>query len=70
MMGLGFGGLGMIIFWVVLIAAATYLVRSLSHSGGRDRDKSSPVEILKSRYASGEISHEEYQRMKRELVNR
>lgn len=58
------------VFWVGIIALAVYLVtRALSRVGlgaatGRTE---TPLEILKRRYAAGEISSEEYQRMKEEL---
>lgn len=81
MMGFGYGGLGMlvvIIFWVVIVAAAIWFVtRLFPQMGGQsprgdDRSKDlpprSPEEILKERYARGDISTEQYEDMRRTLA--
>ena len=58
----GFGGMFMIIFWVLLLLLGLALVRK-----GGAREKETAAEILKKRYARGEISREEFTRMKKEL---
>lgn len=70
----GWGGMfGMWIFWVVLIVLAVvamiWLVRTASSGGGGSgpRSAQAPEEILKERYARGEIDDEEYQRRLEEL---
>lgn len=68
------GGLLMLLFWIVVIALAFWAIRALTRTG-RDRDEGRPLdlhentalEILKQRYARGEISREEYQEMRRDL---
>lgn len=66
----GFGLLGwlpMILFWILLILGVVALVRYL---GGTTRDGNkgrSPLDILKERYAKGEIDKKEYEQMKKEL---
>ncbi len=78
MMGFGFGGFGMfmvILFWILLIAAAIWFVARLfpqiaghPRSGtGTDLASPSPEEILKERYARGEISREQYDEMRRTI---
>ncbi len=77
MMGPGMmGGFGwgwfmpifMIIFWGLVIWGIVALVRGLSGSRGSDSSKAdSPLEILKSRYAKGEIDKEEYEEKKKDL---
>ena len=67
MMGFGFGGLGMIIFWVAILIGAVYLVKHLVSQGRPRQEASSPMEILKTRYASGEISKDEINQLKHEL---
>jgi len=63
MLGMGgFGGSAMVFFWVLIIIGTIMSVRSLtagqlSTSSMRNRD---PLEILKERYARGEIDTEEY----------
>ena len=60
----GFGAIFMILFWLLLIVIVFYLVKkSLSASGGQETAE----EILKKRYARGEISKEEFGQMKKDL---
>ena len=67
-LGMGFGALMMLAFWGVLIVGLVLLVRWLSGAmvhGGSTAE--SPREILKRRYARGEIDQPTYQRMLREV---
>ncbi len=72
MMG-GFGfpmmgmGLGMLVFWVFIIAGGIWLVQSLSHGGTIAPQDESPLDILKHRYAKGELTKEQFDQMKRDL---
>ena len=69
MMGWG-GGFFMIIFWVAIIVGFALLVKWLvaaSGKGAAPSAKESPMEILKRRYAAGEIRREEFDEKKREL---
>jgi len=68
----GWGAMfGMWIFWLVIIVLAVvamvWLVRIASSGGGGPRSAQSPEEILKERYARGEIDDEEYHRRLEEL---
>ncbi len=69
-LGLAGGGLLMLLFWGVLVVAAVVGVRWLWDQGrpaaGRGREESS-LEILKRRYARGEIGREEFELKKRDL---
>ena len=61
--GMGFGmGFGMI-FWLLLLIALIYL---LAERGKLTKEKTTR-EILDERYAKGEITSEEYKRMRAEL---
>jgi putative membrane protein len=65
-------GLGMLFFWGLLIVLAVFLVRSLfsSHptpSGSTGTPVISPKEILKQRYARGEINQEQFRLMLKDL---
>lgn len=65
-----FGGGWMIIFWIGLIVGAFFLVKYLvdqNRSSSGDKE-STPLEILKRRYASGEITKDEFEQKKKDLV--
>jgi putative membrane protein len=66
--GMGFGGPFMILTWALVIAAIIVLVKWLADrsTGGSAGDKP-PLEILRERYARGEIDRQEYEQKKREL---
>lgn len=70
MMGWG-GGFGMIIFWVVLIVAIIFLVKYLIPKSNerteRSEHKETPLDILKRRYANGEIDKAEYEEKSKDL---
>lgn len=62
-------GFGMLIFWGLLIVAIVMLVRCFGGSGicektGRDKPS---LDLLKERYARGEIEREEFEQKKRDL---
>ncbi len=59
----------MIVFWGLVIWGIVALVRGLSGSRGSDSSKAnSALEILKRRYAEGEIDKKEYEEKKKDLV--
>lgn len=67
--GMGFGGLFMILFWILVIVGIVVLVKWLvdqSSTAKGLRDKS-PLDILRERYARGEINREEYEQKRRDL---
>ena len=80
MMGPGMmGGFGwgwfmpifMILFWVLVIWAVVALVRGVAWPGNPDIGSGhidSALEVLKKRYARGEMSKGEYEEKKRDLV--
>ncbi|MSU91167.1 hypothetical protein GE300_16380 [Rhodobacteraceae bacterium 2CG4] len=61
-----FGGLMMLLFWGAIIALIVFAVRGFS-SGSGPGSKSDAAEILRERYAKGEIDDEEYERRKAKL---
>lgn len=58
-----FGWLFMVLFWILVIVGAVAAIRYLL-AGTR---RNSALDILKERYARGEIDREEYERMRREI---
>jgi len=71
MMGdFGFGHMGFgWLFWIALIIAGFFLIRgNLSGNSSNQKTDQSALEILKQRYARGEISKDEFDRMKKDLI--
>jgi putative membrane protein len=63
---MGAGLLFMVVFWVLVISGVVYLVRWLMGQGLAHRSDSS-LDILKKRYARGEINKQEFEEMKQAL---
>jgi len=66
----GFGALHMLLFWGVLIFVIVVAVKWLSGTQGQRPPESSggrALDILKERYARGEINKEEFEQKKRDL---
>ena len=60
------GGVGMIIFWILVLIGIIYLIRNAgSCRVGKGEER--PLEILKERYARGEIDKEEFESKKKDL---
>jgi len=70
--GMGwFGGIFMMLFWVLIIIALVFFIRWLVRTSDNRADKgmsqSRALEILKERYARGEIDTEEFEQRRRPL---
>lgn len=71
-----FGLVMMILWWVVIIWAVVAFIRWLggmcpqhgSHHGGSHGGDHSAMEILRTRYAKGEIDRREFEEKKTDLV--
>jgi len=61
----------MSIFWILLIVGVIYLIKRFAGSGGAKdffgTGGSGPLEILKERYARGEIDEKEFEEKRRLL---
>jgi putative membrane protein len=64
-MPFGYGGIFMWIILLVLIGVIIYLISSKGKLVQHDEE--TPLEILKKRYAKGEISKQEFEKMKKDL---
>ena len=61
----------MIIIWVVIIGLIAWGVVALIRRGNSKPnagEKQNPLDIAKERYAKGEISKEEFERIKKDLM--
>jgi putative membrane protein len=67
-MGFGWMGFGWI-FWLIVIAVIVCLIIKITNQKQTDNiyPKETPLEILKKRYAKGEISKEEFERIKKDI---
>lgn len=64
--GMGWGGgLYMLIIFVLIVVGGIAVVRWSLRPGG---DENSALEILKRRYAQGEISKEQFEEMKKDIL--
>jgi len=69
--GFGWGVLFMILWWVLVIMGIVALVKWLSGPSGSDsrRDgRSKALDILRERYARGEIDEQEFHKRKHDLM--
>ena len=68
--GMGFGMIGMTLFWIFVILVIVALLKSLftgtRSPPERERDKTA-LDILKERYARGEIERDEFEQKRRDL---
>lgn len=66
---MGFGMIGMSLFWILLIVAIVALVKGTWGSAGapQRRPEKTALDILRERYARGEIEKEEFEQKKRDL---
>jgi putative membrane protein len=60
------GGIGMVIWWALIILAIVALARWIAGQSGGSRGKSAR-EILEERYARGEISKAEFEEKRKAL---
>ncbi len=73
--GMGwFGGIVMILFWILLIAGLIFLVKWLVQNtkGGSQAGSGGPsraLDVLRERYARGEIDKQEFEEKKKDLLS-
>jgi putative membrane protein len=71
MVGL-WGGLMMLVFWIVVIVGIfillKWLIEQTKSSSTHPTEKETALDILKKRYAKGEIGKEEFDEKKKDLI--
>ncbi|GBD87985.1 hypothetical protein BMS3Abin03_01919 [bacterium BMS3Abin03] len=59
-------------FWIIIIAAIAWAVIQINnkarHEPPGNKSGESPMDILQKRYAKGEITKEEFEKMKKDLM--
>lgn len=65
--GWGFGPLFMVLFWGLVVIGIVALVQYLLRGPGNAPRGKNALDILKERYARGEIDKDEFERKKRDL---
>lgn len=67
--GMGIGMIGMGLFWILLIVVVVLFARSLwgGAFGTTRSPERTPLDVLKERYARGEIEKDEFERKRRDL---
>ena len=63
---IGLGVFHMGLFWILVILGIVVLVKWLASSGA-SRTASRALDILKERYAKGELTREQFDQMKRDV---
>ncbi len=66
--GMGFGWVWMLLFWALVIGGVVYLVKLIAGSTRREGRHETALDILKKRYAKGEISKEEFEKLKDDIM--
>ena len=68
--GYGMGGMEIlaIIFWILILVGLILLIKYLWEGAGAKGAHESAIEILKKRYAKGEINKEEFEEKKKDLI--
>jgi uncharacterized membrane protein len=62
-----FMGMGMLLFWGVVIGLVVWGIRSFSHSNTNSTESERPLEIAERRYAQGEITLQKFEEIKTSL---
>lgn len=71
--GVGWGMMGGVwffpkIFWILIFAGVVLIVKwAMERNQGRTTHSDAPLDILKKRYARGEIDRDTFERLKKEI---
>ncbi len=64
------GGIMMVVFWALIVIGIVALVKVVMTGSGASESRSAetPLEILRRRYAAGELTNEQFEAMKRDVA--
>ncbi len=66
--GMGFGWIFMVLFWALVILGIVYLLKLISGGDRKsERNEETALDVLKKRYAKGEIGKEEFEEKKKDI---
>ncbi|MEX2463389.1 MAG: SHOCT domain-containing protein [Balneolaceae bacterium] len=63
------GGWMMFFWWLLIIALVVIIVRAFINLNNANATSETPMDILKRRYANGEIDKEEFEERKKDLLS-
>lgn len=64
---IGLGAIHMVLFWALVIVGIVALARLLGAGTRDEASQQGALDILKARYAKGEITREQFEQMKRDI---
>jgi putative membrane protein len=65
---MGFGGMMMLAVWILIIIGIVYLVKFIARSSNTFQQSETALDILKKRYANGEITKDQFEQMKKDIL--
>jgi len=67
----GFMGGFMWIFWIIVIVGLVFLIKWIvqQNKPGESKSEENSLEILKKRYAKGEVNKDEFEQKKKDLLS-